>query len=102
MEPDFQQADPALPEVFQSDKTEAGHVYASAVVLDGVAKAGKNFKETLEALDKEIERYDYFLITNTEILTPPRPDQARPNKLYPSPFSYKPTCQHNKPKHIHD
>uniref|UniRef100_A0A7N2L0X4 DUF4283 domain-containing protein n=1 Tax=Quercus lobata TaxID=97700 RepID=A0A7N2L0X4_QUELO len=51
MVPDFQQTETAHPE---GDKTVEGNVYVSAVVLEDVIEAGKNFKVMLEELDKEI------------------------------------------------
>ena len=90
MELVFQQTDPALPEVFQSDKTETGYVYASAVVLEGVAEVGKIFEVTLEALDKEIARFDYSPTTNTETLTPLGPPKSGPTNSTPPPIPTSP------------
>ena len=90
MEPVFQLKVPTPPEVVQSDMTEAGHVQASAIVLDDVTEAGKTFEETLEALDKEIERYEHSPIINSEILTPLDPTKSSPTNATPSPFTTSP------------
>ena len=70
--------------------TEAGHVQASAIELDDVTEAGKTFEETLEALDKEIERYEHSPIINSEILTPLGPTKSNPTSATPSPFITSP------------
>ena len=90
MEPVFQQTDPALPEEFQSDKIEAGYVYASAVVLEGEAEAGKNFEVTLEALDKEIAKFDYSPTANAETLIPLGPLKSGPTNSTPPPIPISP------------
>ena len=90
MEPVFQLKVPTPPEVVQSDMTEAGHVQASVIVLDDVTEAGKTFEETLEALDKEIERYEHSHIINSEILTPLGPTKSSPTNATPSPFTTSP------------
>jgi len=90
MESFFQQIDPTLPEKFQSDKTEADYVYASAVVLEGVAEAGKKFEVTLEALDKEIARFDYSPTASAETLIPLGPLKYGPTNSTPHPIPISP------------
>nr|POE62582.1 hypothetical protein CFP56_42596 [Quercus suber] len=89
MESDFQQPNPVLPKAFQNDKTEVDYVYASAETLEGVAEAGKDFEMTLEALDKEIARYDHTLTTCTEPLSPMGPIISGPTNpsLHSNPTS---------------
>nr|POE89418.1 hypothetical protein CFP56_01775 [Quercus suber] len=78
------ETDLALPEDFQSDKIEAGYVYASAVALEVGAEAGKKFKVTLEALDKEIARFDSTPSACAETLFPLGP--LMPGLTYSCPY----------------
>ncbi|KAK9992681.1 hypothetical protein SO802_027666 [Lithocarpus litseifolius] len=89
-EPVFQQTNLALSEESQSDKTEVGYVYASAVALEDVAEAGKSFEVTLEALNKEIEKFDHTPIANAEILIPLGPLKTGPTNLTPHPNPISP------------
>ena len=90
MDPVFQQKGPTPPEVVQSDMTEADHVQASELVMDVAKEAGKTFEETLEDLDRDIERYEAPPICNLEIPSPLGPSKPSPTCVSPSPVISNP------------
>ena len=61
-------------------------MYPSAVTLEGVAEAGKNFEVTLEALDREIARFDYTPTACAETPSPLGPLKAGPTNSTPHPI----------------